>query len=61
MKAPDRYSAHLVVDTVNGGIEVAFPITVQGKIRNHLDANVGQGGPTLQFETVNGGFSMERD
>jgi DUF4097 and DUF4098 domain-containing protein YvlB len=61
VKAPDHYSAHLVAETVNGGIEVGFPITLQGKIRNHIDTNLGNGGPTLQFETVNGGVSVERD
>ena len=58
VKAPENYSAHLVAQTVNGGISVGFPITVQGKIRNHIDTNIGQGGATLQFETVNGGVSI---
>ncbi len=58
VKAPDRYSAHLVASTVNGGVSVAFPITVQGMVRNHVDTNIGQGGPTLAFETVNGGISV---
>ena len=57
-KAPDRYSAHLGASTVNGGVSVAFPITVQGMVRNHVDTNIGQGGPTLAFETVNGGISV---
>jgi DUF4097 and DUF4098 domain-containing protein YvlB len=61
VKAPDHYSAHLVAATVNGGISVGFPITVQGEIRKHLDTNLGNGGPTLEFETVNGGVSVERD
>ena len=61
VKAPDHYSAHLVAETVNGGISVDFPITVQGKIRNHIDTNIGQGGATLQFQTVNGGVSIDRD
>jgi hypothetical protein len=58
VKAPENYSAHLVAQTVNGGISVGFPITVQGTIRNHIDTNIGQGGATLQFETVNGGVSI---
>jgi hypothetical protein len=58
VKAPENYSAHLVAQTVNGGISVGFPITIQGKIRNHIDTNIGQGGATLQFETVNGGVSI---
>jgi hypothetical protein len=55
VKAPDHYSAHLVAETVNGGISVGFPITVQGKINHHIDTNIGQGGATLHFQTVNGG------
>jgi DUF4097 and DUF4098 domain-containing protein YvlB len=61
VKAPDRYSAHLVAETVNGGISVGFPITVQGKINHHVDTNIGQGGPTIYFQTVNGGVSIQRD
>ena len=58
VKAPENYSAHLVAQTVNGGISVGFPITIQGKIHNHIDTNIGQGGATLHFETVNGGVSI---
>jgi hypothetical protein len=59
VKAPDHYSAHLVAETVNGGVSVGFPITVQGKInRSRIDTNIGQGGPTLHFHTVNGGVSI---
>jgi hypothetical protein len=61
VKAPNDYSAHLVAETVNGGISVDFPITVQGKIRNHIDTNIGQGGATVQFQTVNGGVEINRD
>jgi hypothetical protein len=62
VKAPDNYSAHLVAETVNGGVSVGFPITVQGKLnRNRIDTNIGQGGPTLQFQTVNGGVSIHGD
>jgi hypothetical protein len=62
VKAPDNYSAHLIAETVNGGVSVSFPITVQGNInRNRIDTNIGQGGPTVQFQTVNGGVSIHRD
>jgi hypothetical protein len=37
---------------------VGFPITVQGKIKHHIDTNIGQGGATLHFQTVNGGVSI---
>jgi hypothetical protein len=59
VKAPDHYSAHLVAETVNGGVSVGFPVTLQGKInRSSIDTNIGQGGPTLHFQTVNGGVSI---
>jgi DUF4097 and DUF4098 domain-containing protein YvlB len=61
VKAPDRYSAHLVASTVNGGISVDFPITVHGAIRNHLDTQLGQGGPTIEVQTTNGGVTIDRD
>jgi hypothetical protein len=59
--APDHYSAHLVAETEHGGIAVDFPITVQGTIRNQLDTKLGNGGPTIEVKTVNGGVSFERD
>jgi hypothetical protein len=61
LKAPDHYSAHLIAATTNGGIEIAFPVTVQGSIKNHLDTQIGQGGPTIEVETTNGGVSIDRD
>jgi hypothetical protein len=61
VKAPESYSAHLVAETVNGGISIGFPITVQGKINHHIDTNIGQGGATIHFQTVNGGVSIQRD
>jgi Putative adhesin len=61
VNAPDHYSAHLIATTVNGGISVAFPITIQGSIRHHIDTQIGQGGPTIQVETTNGGVSIGHD
>lgn len=61
VKAPDHYSAHLIAATVNGGISVAFPITIHGSVSHHLDTQIGQGGPTIQLETTNGGVSIDRD
>lgn len=53
--ATPNYSAHVVASTVNGGIDVAG----QSGSRHHsIDTNIGSGGPTLDFETVNGGVSI---
>jgi hypothetical protein len=62
VKAADNYSAHLIAQTVNGGVSVGFPITVKGTLnRNRIDTNIGQGGATLEFQTVNGGVSIAAD
>jgi len=60
LKIPEHYSAHLETGTVNGGIEVNFPITVQGEIKNRLSADLGGGGPTIRAETTNGGVEINR-
>ncbi len=59
LKAPDRFAAHLIADTTNGGISVGFPITVQGKIGRHIDTDINGGGPTVHLETTNGGVSID--
>jgi hypothetical protein len=62
VKAADNYSAHLIAETVNGGVSVGFPITIKGTLnRNHIDTNIGDGGATLEFQTVNGGVSIHAD
>jgi DUF4097 and DUF4098 domain-containing protein YvlB len=58
LRVPDNYSAHLEAGTVNGGIRVDFPVTIQGDIKNHLDTNIGSGGATIHAQTVNGGISI---
>src|SRR5262249_10213698 len=32
MSVPENYSAHLETSTVNGGLSIDFPVTVQGRI-----------------------------
>jgi len=60
LKIPEHYSAHLETGTVNGGISVNFPITIQGEIKNRLSTNLGGGGPTIHAETTNGGVEIDR-
>jgi hypothetical protein len=56
---PSNYSAHLVASTVNGGISLDVPSANQNGVHHHdLDTNLGSGGPTLHFETVNGGVAI---
>jgi hypothetical protein len=60
MNVPENYSAYLVTGTVNGGISVDFPVTVQGRITRELAVNLGGGGPTVRAMTTNGGVKVRR-
>ncbi|MFP5231777.1 MAG: hypothetical protein ACLGQX_03995 [Acidobacteriota bacterium] len=53
--AAPGYSAHVTASTVNGSIEVAGQT---GSRHHSVDMNIGSGGPTLDFETTNGGISI---
>ena len=56
---PSNYSAHLVANTTNGGTSLNLPNANQSGVHHHsIDTNLGSGGPTLSFETVNGGVSV---
>ncbi len=55
-----QYSAHLKASTVNGGISVGFPITVEGKLKDSVDTQLGQGGATISLQTVNGAISIDK-
>jgi hypothetical protein len=57
---PDDYSAELVTGTTNGGIDIGFPVTVQGRIGRQLRTTLGDGGPTIRAVTTNGGVHISR-
>jgi DUF4097 and DUF4098 domain-containing protein YvlB len=62
LKLPEGFSARLEVETVNGGIHVDFPVTVQGRIdRRDLSTTLGDGGPLLRVRTVNGAVRLMRN
>jgi DUF4097 and DUF4098 domain-containing protein YvlB len=57
---PDRYSARLETGTVNGGMLVDFPITVQGVVGRRLATTLGSGGQLIRVRTTNGGVTLRR-
>ncbi len=61
LRVPEHYNAHLETGTVNGGINVDFPVTVQGTIKNHLNTDLGSGGSTVHVQTVNGGITISHN
>jgi hypothetical protein len=60
MSVPENYSANLQTGTVNGGINVDFPITVQGQVTKQIALNLGSGGATVKAMTTNGGVHLKR-
>lgn len=57
---PANYSAQLETGTVNGRMNVDFPITVQGSFSRRLSTQLGRGGATIHAETTNGGVTVSR-
>jgi DUF4097 and DUF4098 domain-containing protein YvlB len=60
MSVPDNYSANIQTGTVNGRIDVDFPVTVQGNITKQLSFNLGAGGASVRAMTTNGGVRIQR-
>jgi DUF4097 and DUF4098 domain-containing protein YvlB len=60
LAVPTAYSAHLETGTVNGHINIDFPVTVHGEINRSLSVDLGSGGPTVRAMTTNGGVSIHR-
>lgn len=60
IRIPSNYSAHLETGTVNGGVRVDFPVTVQGEINKNIAVDLGSGGKLVRATTTNGGVRVER-
>ena len=61
LRVPEDYSARLETGTVNGGIDVDFPVTVQGRIGREFSTTLGDGGPLLRAATTNGQVRVTRN
>ena len=57
---PGDYSARLETGTTNGPMSIDFPITVQGRLSNHLSLELGSGGPPVRAITTNGPVTVRR-
>jgi DUF4097 and DUF4098 domain-containing protein YvlB len=55
---PKSYSARLETGTVNGRMNIDFPITVQGMIGRRITTQLGNGGSPIRVMTTNGGVSI---
>lgn len=58
---PEGFRADLTTGTVNGGFEIDFPVTVQGRItRRRITTELNGGGPPIRAVTTNGGVRVRR-
>lgn len=60
MSVPENYSARLETGTVNGSLNVGFPVTMQGRITKEVNVVLGNGGATVRALTTNGGVKINR-
>lgn len=57
---PDGYSARLETGTVNGGMRIDFPVTLQGNIGRRITTEIGNGGAPIRVVTTNGPVNIRR-
>jgi hypothetical protein len=57
---PEGYNAELETGTVNGGLDLDFPVTVQGRVKKRINVTLGRGGAPIRAVTTNGGISLRR-
>jgi DUF4097 and DUF4098 domain-containing protein YvlB len=57
---PSDYSASLQTGTVNGHLNVDFPVTIQGRFDRQFTTTLGAGGAMIRATTTNGGVSIRR-
>jgi DUF4097 and DUF4098 domain-containing protein YvlB len=60
LSLPADYSAELETGTVNGGMRIDFPVTVQGRLSQRIKARLGSGGAPVRAVTTNGGVNVRR-
>jgi len=60
LEIPKSYNARLETGTVNGGMNIDFPITVQGFIGRRITTTLGSGGPRVRAVTTNGGVRIRQ-
>jgi hypothetical protein len=58
LEIPRGYNAELETGTVNGGMNIDFPITVRGSIGRRITTTLGSGGPRVRATTTNGGVRI---
>jgi hypothetical protein len=62
IELPANTNASVHLSTVNGRIETEFPVTLNGNINpRRIRADIGNGGPRIRANTVNGSIRLRRN
>jgi hypothetical protein len=60
VRMPENFSARLELETVSGGMDVDFPITISGRLGRSISTTLGGGGPWVRVETTGGAIRVGR-
>ncbi len=62
LRIPDNYNAKIEFGTVNGPMDVGFPmtVTISGRVKDRINTTLGNGGPPIRVVTTNGPMTVRR-
>ena len=62
LEIPDNYNAKIEFGTVNGPMDVGFPmtVTINGRVKDRISTTLGKGGPPIRVVTTNGPMTVRR-
>ncbi|HLZ44424.1 MAG TPA: DUF4097 family beta strand repeat-containing protein [Gemmatimonadales bacterium] len=62
LRIPDNYNAKIEFGTINGPMDLDFPLTVtiSGRVRNRITTTLGNGGPLIRVVTTNGPMTIRK-
>lgn len=62
LQIPDNYNAKIEFGTVNGPMDVGFPmtVTISGRVKDRISTTLGSGGPPIRVVTTNGPMTVRK-
>ncbi|HWC74798.1 MAG TPA: DUF4097 family beta strand repeat-containing protein [Gemmatimonadales bacterium] len=62
LQIPDNYNAKIEFGTVNGPMDVGFPmtVTISGRVKDRISTTLGSGGPLVRVVTTNGPMTVRK-
>ena len=62
LEIPDNYNAKIEFGTVNGPMDMDFPmtVTISGRVKDRISTTLGSGGPPVRVVTTNGPMTVRK-